>query len=281
LNAKEPKGKIFHGGKTNGKILSWSLFAERVKALNWESLVEQVLKLLYPPRCGVCNRFCDDAICHECKGRWNLLSHPYCRWCGKPFDPRAKSSPLCGFCLQGRYKFDYARSAVIYEGFGRETVHAFKFRRKPRLAQPMGELMAEVLNRALNGENGLLPSPWRRPDTIIPVPLHFKTQRDRGYNQSALLAEVVGRIHDIPVATDLLVQVRPMKPQATLGESERWENVKGAFDVAKRQMVKGMVVVIVDDVMTTGATLNECAKVLKSAGAKEVYCLTFARTVSL
>ncbi|MCS7192513.1 MAG: ComF family protein [Armatimonadetes bacterium] len=244
------------------------------------NLVERILKLLYPPRCGVCDRFCDGEICQECRDKWFLLSQPYCRWCGRPFDPNAKTSPLCGLCLQGQYKFDYARSAVIYEGLGRETVHALKFQRKPRLAQPMGELMAEVLDFALKGENGLLPSPWRRPDILVPVPLHPKTQRERGYNQAALLAEVVGQVHDIPVSTDLLAQIRPMKPQAKLGEKERWENVKGAFEVTQKQTVKGLVVVIVDDVMTTGATLNECSKVLKKAGAKEVCCLTFARTVS-
>lgn len=184
-------------------------------------------------------------------------------------------------CLLGRYKFDYARSAVTYEGVGRETVHALKFNRKPRLAQPMGELMAEVMKRALEGENRLLPSPWRQPDLIVPVPLFPKTQRQRGYNQAALLAEVVGQLLDIPVETNALVQIRPMKPQATLGERERWENVKGAFEVTDPSRIKGCVVLVVDDVMTTGSTLNEVAKVLKKAKALYVYCLTFARTVSL
>lgn len=246
-----------------------------------KSLLERVLEWLYPTRCGVCHKFSDNAICQDCKSKWSLISSPYCLWCGKPFDPRAKVSPLCGLCLQGRFRFDYARSAVVYEGVGRETVHAFKFNRKPRLAQPMGELIAEVMNRALSGDNGLLPSPWQRPNMLVPVPLHPKTQRLRGYNQASLLAEVVGQVLDIPVETEILIQTRPMKPQATLGEKERWENVKGAFEVAEPELVKGQIVVIVDDVMTTGATLNECAKVLKRAGARHVYCLTFARTVSI
>jgi len=96
----------------------------------------------------------------------------------------------------------------------------------------MGELMAEVALRAFEGDGGLLPSPWHRPDVIVPVPLHPKTQRQRGYNQAALLAEVVGRAIGVPVEPNLLLQIRPMKPQATLGEKERWENVKGAFGVA-------------------------------------------------
>ncbi|MCX7643030.1 MAG: ComF family protein [Armatimonadetes bacterium] len=243
-------------------------------------LLERILDWLYPNRCGVCHRFSDNAICQDCKSKWSLIASPYCLWCGKPFDPIAKTSPLCGICLQGRYRFDYARSAVIYDGVGRETVHALKFNRKPRLAQPMGELMAEVMNRALEGEKGLLPSPWQRPSMVVPVPLHPKTQRQRGYNQAALLAEVVGQILDIPVDSKILAQTRQTKPQATLGEKERWENVKGAFEVVQPELVKGQIVVIVDDVMTTGATLNECAKALKRAGARQVYCLTFARTVS-
>ncbi|MFA0783398.1 MAG: hypothetical protein YYHSYBAR_001789 [Candidatus Fervidibacter sacchari] len=184
-------------------------------------------------------------------------------------------------CLQRRYRFDYARSAVIYDGVGRETVHAFKFNRKPRLAQPMGELMAEVAVRVFEGDGGLLPLPWHRPDVIAPVPLHPKTQRQRGYNQAALLAEVVGQAIGVPVEPNLLLQIRPMKPQATLGEKERWENVKGAFGVANPESVRGRIVLVVDDVMTTGSTLNEVAKVLKKAGARFVYCLTFARTVSM
>jgi ComF family protein len=145
----------------------------------------------------------------------------------------------------------------------------------------MGELMAEVALRAFEGDGGLLPSPWHRPDVIAPVPLHPKTQRQRGYNQAALLAEVVGRAIGVPVEPNLLLQIRPMKPQATLGEKERWENVKGAFGVADPESVKGQIVLVVDDVMTTGSTLNEVAKVLKRAGARCVYCLTFARTVSM
>ena len=246
-----------------------------------KSLLERILDWLYPNRCGVCHRFCDDAICQDCKNKWSLIAPPYCLWCGRPFEPRAKASPLCGMCLQGRYKFDYARSVVIYEGVGRETVHAFKFNRKPRLAQPIGELMAEAMKRFLDGDNGLLPSPWQLPSMLLPVPLHPKTQRHRGYNQAALLAEVVGQILDIPVETKILAQTQPMKPQATLVEKERWENVKGAFEVTKPELVRGQIVVVVDDVMTTGATLNECAKALKGAGARQVYCLTFARTISI
>ncbi len=140
--------------------------------------------------------------------------------------------------------------------------------------------MAEVMRRALDGESGLLPSPWQRPSLLVPVPLHPKTQRLRGYNQAELLAKVVGQILDIPVDGKVLIQTRPMKPQASLGEKERWENVKGAFEVAKPEAVKGQIVVVIDDVMTTGATLNECAKALKRVGARQVYCLTFARTVS-
>ncbi|MGQ9520232.1 MAG: double zinc ribbon domain-containing protein [Candidatus Fervidibacter sp.] len=244
-----------------------------------KSWVEKIFDWLYPPRCGVCHRFCDGSICQGCQSQWVKIAHPYCLWCGKPFDPRAKTSPLCGVCLQGRYKFDYARSAVIYEGIARETVHAFKLKGKPRLAEPMGKLMAELLENALNGESVPLPSPWLRPDFLVPVPLHPKTQRDRGYNQAALLAEVVGRHLDIPVEPNLLAQIRPMRPQATLSERERWENVKDAFEVVKPELVKGRAVVVVDDVMTTGSTLNEIAKVLKRAGARRVYCLTFARTV--
>lgn len=245
--------------------------------LRW---LERVLDWFYPSRCGVCGRFCDGAICSDCHAQWKFITNPYCRWCGKPFDPLAKTSPLCGLCLQGRYRFDGARSAVRYEGVGRETVHALKFHRKPRLAQPMGEAMAAVMRRALNSDDGFLPEAWQLPDLFVPVPLHRHTQRLRGYNQADLLAEVVSTSLNIPVRTDLLIQVRPMKPQATLGANERWENVKGAFAVTDPTAVQGKTIVVVDDVMTTGATLQEITQILKRAKARRVYCLTFARTVT-
>ncbi len=248
------------------------------QALGWW---ERFLDLLYPPRCGVCKAFCDGVLCPRCQSQWEFIALPYCRLCGRPFDPQAKAAPVCGECLQHRFRFDYARSAVRYEGVGRETVHALKFGGKPRLAKPMGEAMAEVLRRALNADDGLLPEGWRSPHFLIPVPLHPKTQRQRGYNQAALLAREVGELTGIPVVENAVLQVRHMQPQATLGARERWENVKGAFAVAQPELVKGRIVVVVDDVMTTGATLNEIARLLKRCGARYVYCLTFARTVHL
>jgi ComF family protein len=257
--------------------LSERVTAMKLSAPPW---LERILNLLYPPRCGVCRRFWDGVICDDCLAGWQLVTPPYCLWCGRPFDPTAKTSPLCGLCLRGRYRFDGARSVVRYEGIGRETVHAFKFHRKPRLAQPMGERMAQVLERAFNGDDGLLPEGWTRPDFLIPVPLHPNAQRQRGYNQAALLAQVVGELLNIPIA-ELVTQIRPIKPQMSLGEKERWENVRGAFAITDADAVKGRILVVVDDVMTTGATLHEVARTLKQSGARRVYCLTFARTVSL
>ncbi len=247
------------------------------RLLRWE----QIGRWFFPSRCGVCHAFCDGAICARCQDQWVPLTPPYCRWCGKPFDQQARTSPLCGLCLQGRFRFDGARSAVRYEGVGREAVHALKFHRKPRLAQPMGEWMAVVLQRAREGDDGLLPEGWLTPDWLIPVPLHPATYRRRGYNQATLLAQTVSERTGIPVLDDLVVQVRRTKPQATLGERERWENVKGAFEVTTPEAIKGRVVVVVDDVMTTGATVNEIARLLKRDGARLVYCLTFARSISL
>lgn len=250
-----------------------------VKMSHWQLIWERFLDWLYPSRCGVCGNFCDTPICSDCQSKWRLVTTPYCLWCGKPFEPLAKTSPLCGLCLQGRYRFHGARSVVRYEGIGRETVHALKFNGKARLAKPMGKAMAQVLHQVLQGDNALLPEGWQSPDFLIPVPLHPKTERIRGYNQAALLAEVVGEALGIPVLPRLLTQVRPTKPQASLGEKERWENIKGAFAVTDAEMVQGKVVVVVDDVMTTGATLQEAAKVLQRAKVRQIYCLTFARTV--
>ena len=180
----------------------------------------------------------------------------------------AGSGPLCGGCRKRRPGFDYARAAARYEGTAREALHAFKFGGRRALAAPLAELMAGV------ARGGLPAGP---PDLLVPVPLHPRRERERGFNQAALLARQIGRAWARPVREDVLVRAVATPSQTTLPAGARRANVRGAFRARRHEAIAGLHVVVVDDILTTGATASECARVLRRAGAATVGVLTVAR----
>ena len=152
----------------------------------------------------------------------------------------------------------------------REALHAFKFGGRRGLAAPLGDLIAEL---------GLGALPGAAPDLLVPVPLHRRRARERGYNQSALLAMRVARAWGLPVAHDALARIAPTRPQTELDAAARRGNVRGAFAARRPEAVAGRHVLLVDDVFTTGATAAECARCLVGAGAEAVGVLTLARAL--
>lgn len=194
------------------------------------------------------------------------IAPPWCRCCGTPL----RIDGLCGPCRQRRPRFAYARAAARYEGLVREAIHALKFGGRRGLAGPLGDLLA-----------GLGPSalPGAAPDLLVPVPLHRRRERERGYNQALLLSRRLGLAWGVAVATDVLVRQGATIPQVDLDAPARRRNVRGAFAVARPEAILGRHVVLVDDVLTTGATAGECARSLSRAGAAVVGVLTVARAV--
>ncbi len=232
---------------------------------------QSVLDLLFPPRCQVCQEFDAQPLCERCRQGIRLIAPPFCERCGRPFDPLAQGAPICSECRQGEFRFDGARSAGRFEGTLREAIHALKYHGRTRLAQPLGEMLVNCWARFACATDD---APVR---LIVPVPLHRTRYRQRGFNQSELLAQVVAQAHGFALNTTCLQRVRPTRPQIELSRSERADNVRGAFEVSDPSAVQGQVVLLVDDMFTTGATLNECARALRRAGAQRVYCLTLAR----
>ncbi len=176
---------------------------------------------------------------------------------------------LCGSCRRRAPGFDYARAAARYDGVVREAVHAFKFGGRRALAAPLGDLLVEVAG-------GLPTGP---PDLLLPVPLHPRREHERGFNQAALLARRVGRSWGCPVREDVLARAVPTQSQTELDAVARRANVRTAFRLRRSAPVAGRHVLLVDDVLTTGATLSECARCLREAGAALVGALTVARVV--
>jgi glyceraldehyde 3-phosphate dehydrogenase len=232
------------------------------------------LDLVFPALCPVCGVALGagrrDPLCGACWHSIERIAHPGCLRCGAaPFDPEAEAtSGTCGSCREVAPAFDYARSAAQYRGPLREALHAFKFRGKRALSRVLGDLVVEVWGASLSEDVAAL----------VPVPLSRDRARERGYNQAELLAARVGARLDIPVQVRWLRRVRATMPQSDLTAAERRVNVRGAF--AGAPAVAGRHVIVIDDVFTTGATVEECARVLRAAGAVRVGVLTVARIIA-
>lgn len=237
--------------------------------------LQKLLNSLLPPRCIKCGKILSEknGLCPECFGLINFISAPYCQKCGRPFiadgNSQFYSNMYCGECLQKkRFLFELQRTAFIYDDNSKNLILDFKFRDKT--------VSAETLANMLYGAGRDI---WKEnPDLIIPVPIHRMRLLKRRFNQSALLAKYLSVKTGIAADYDSLIRKQNTVPQVRLSGAARHKNLRHAFDVAHLQNIKGKKIVLIDDVETTGSTLNECAKVLRKNGAKAVYSVTLART---
>jgi len=207
-------------------------------------------------------------VCRRClSGAGHKQARFYCETCGRPFEtePPAQANRLCGLCLISPPAFDKARSFGIYEDGLRGLIHLFKYGKMRPLARPLAGHMAAALPQL-----GVV-------DLCVPVPLFRWRQWRRGFNQSELLAEELCQTSGIRLGKGVLRRVKATESQAGLSNRARLANVAGAFAVRKPEVVSGRRVLVIDDVMTTGATLATCAKTLKKAGVGRVVALTIAR----
>lgn len=236
--------------------------------------VSVLLDLCLPVSCADCQRidtYPQRFWCSECWGKIPRVASPLCPRCGRPFkDSPASPDHLCGDCIEAGFHFDSARSAAVHEGTVRVRIHQFKFGAQMRWAP----CLVELLENTYAGWG--LPA----PDLIVPVPLHPKRLRQRGFNQSAVLAAEFGRKIKAPVSFDAIARKIQTQPQTRLKRGERLKNVKGAFEISDDKKVRGRRILLIDDVFTTGTTLSECARTLKrKARASEVHALTVTRAL--
>ncbi len=229
-----------------------------------------------PPTCWFCSspaggRFGSgvwERVCAGCRRRLVRIVPPLCRRCGKSLSGQGPA--LCGDCEGRSGHLDQNRSVVRYNDFAREIVALFKYRGRERLARPLGRMMAEEACK-------MVPL----PDWVTFVPLHPSRLKDRGFNQAELLARIVSAHLNRPLVP-LLKRIRPTEPQSQKSRRERLVALRGAFAPAADRKVLGKMagvrVLIVDDVYTTGSTLEECARILKEERVKSVVSVTFARS---
>ena len=234
------------------------------------SLALAALDLVCPAVCPLCAARLGagrrDPVCGDCWAGFDRLTPPLCPTCGIPVASETAAT-ACAGCREAPPPFDYARAAAAYGGLVREAVHGLKFGGRRSLARPLADLLGEQCAPGLGA----------RPDALVPVPLARARERERGFNQAALVAERLGERLALRVRPRWLVRLRATAAQSDLTAAERRTNVAGAF--AASPAVAGRHVVIVDDVVTTGATVGECARALRAAGAGRIGVLTVARVL--
>lgn len=233
-------------------------------------LVRPILDFALPPRCPGCGVVTDEPhrFCLACWQGLTFLGEPCCACCALPFEFDAGPDALCGLCLAHPPRYDRLRAAVAYGDIPRKVALKLKYGGRPGVAETLARFIARHF------EGGA--------DTVlVPVPLHRWRIWRRGYNQAALLATALARGRTTPVLLDALIRVKRTPPLKGMGPQARREALRGAFRVspAGKAALAGRRVVLVDDVYTSGATANACAKALKRAGAAEVQVLAWARVV--
>lgn len=239
------------------------------------NLWQKILNVLLPPRCIKCGKILSEknGLCPECFNQINFISAPYCYKCGHPFvkenDLKFAAKQYCGACLQKkRFLFDMQRTAFFYDEASKNLILDLKFRDKTVSAQTLANMLYMAGKDIWEQE----------PDLIIPVPIHRLRLIKRRFNQSALLVKYLALRVGVSADYSSLIRRQNTVPQVKLTGTARRKNLRQAFAVKYPQNIKGKKVVLIDDVETTGSTLNECAKVLRKAGAKAVYSITLART---
>lgn len=239
------------------------------KPASWIRLAELVL---FPSFCRLCGRILERpgerVVCEDCWKKVTPHRASCCPACGRFFETAADSH-ACRKCVENPPPFAVHRSCGRYEGALKDLILLFKYRRFSVLGGGLGRFAFRTL--------GADPDLWRGIDAIVPVPIHPRRKRGRGFNQAAVFAAELGRLEGAAILNGALIKVRNVPPQTSLEAGERERNVRGVYAVKKEAAVRGKILLLADDVYTTGSTIKECSRTLLAAGAKEVRAVTIAQ----
>ncbi|MBN1405208.1 MAG: ComF family protein [Candidatus Omnitrophica bacterium] len=237
-----------------------------------KSAYSAFLNLAYPKSCQGCGTRLDFDnkyyICADCFKEIKINKPPLCIKCSRSLYGLPEISALCGVCLSSAYHFDKAFVCCSYEGLIKELIHKFKYNNRKYLIYLFDKIIEDFMKDKITACD---------INMAVPVPLYGARARERGFDQALLLSKNISRALNIPLNYNILIRNRNTAQQANLGKTQRFNNIKGAFSVREKSVFNKKNLLLVDDVFTTGATANECAKVLKQSGAKKVFLLTLAR----
>lgn len=235
-----------------------------------KKLALSFLNVIFPKSCLICNKIISGgSFCVEDWNKLHFLQKPACDICFQPFEFEVEDQTICGKCAQNRPEYFKALAVLNYDESSRTLITKFKYFDQTNLAKYFAELMFKQAKE-------ILPN----IDFIAPIPLHKFRIINRKYNQSALLAKNISGLSDKKVILDLLIRTKNNKPQASLNQKMRRKNVAGIFKVKEKYLeeIRGKNILLIDDVITTGATVESCCKVLKKCGVARIYVLTLAKT---
>ena len=235
-------------------------------------LKDDLLDFVYPQHCVICKKYLkreEKDVCETCWNSLVTLPDPFCPYC-KSF--MEQEDAKCFFCdstkkLWEDHIFLKVRSLGRFDDYYKELIYQFKYGKKI----PLGKRLGQGLGESISNDSNFLKS-----DFLIPVPLHKSRYWERGFNQSEIVADEISKINGLPVLKNVLKRKKNTKDQTNLTREQREENVRGAFVVAHPEIINGKNIILVDDVITTGATLSECARMLKQAGAEKILGITIA-----
>ena len=237
--------------------------------INLGALLKSLAALCFPPRCLCCDTpMANPAtllFCTDCLAAIDFIKTPLCPCCGRAFPDAAGDNHLCGNCLTKPPHFNSARAVAHYHQPLADAIHAFKYNGKTYGLASLAKLAEQI------------EPPVAQTDLIIPVPLHPKRLRERGFNQSLLMARAFFPHAQHKIKPELLIRHKWTEPQTALSGINRRRNLKGSFSVTNPTQLKNKSVLLIDDVFTTGSTANECARILKKGGASKIHVLTLAR----
>jgi competence protein ComFC len=244
---------------------------QAVTALKW---LGRVVDLVYPRNCQFCATPLDEdhagVICPVCLAQAKPIEPPFCQRCALPFAGKLAEPFECGYCKDLKLHFSRAVAACRAEGVVRDCIHRFKYNREMYFEEHLAGWLIQAGQRWVD---------WKSVAGIVPVPLYPRKERQREFNQAERLARALGRAVDVPVLPRVIKRVKETDTQTRLDAAARRANVRAAFVARGGAALAGQRVVIVDDVFTTGATLDSCARVLRHEGALDVIALTVARGV--
>ncbi|MDD2890687.1 MAG: ComF family protein [bacterium] len=240
------------------------------------SFLHDLLNFIFPPHCSICKKYLkadEKIVCNECFNGIPVIVPPFCARCGKP----TGGENVCNDCIKNPHQFTRLIALSEYSDIARDFVLLFKNKQKLSLGKRLASLMAVLIKQ----DEFIFSA-----DVIIPVPIHRVVRRHRGFNQSEILAIEISKITGIPMISDTLIQIKRTRPQKSFSSKDldkeirkekRMLNVKDAFTVKNSEAVKNKRIIVIDDVCTTGATLDECSRELYKAGAEDVYAVVIAK----
>lgn len=233
-------------------------------------LIQGLLDIFYPKKCLSCKERigAGHLVCQKCLSNIRINVPPFCASCGRHLNKKHYYKNICSKCIKAGLSFDRAFSPFLYEGVIRELIHEFKYKDKYYLDTLLAKLMTGFIKK--------YSLPIEYMDCIIPIPLNKTRLREREFNQAERLADLIAMEFNKPVKKDVLIRHKLRRSQTELCDSERFANVSGSFKVSSPAGINKKNILLIDDVLTTGATLSEASRVLKESGAGIIYCLTLA-----